>query len=291
MAQGSYYVPEKSSLPIVNALGMFFFGLGSIEVMTSLHTGMILLGIGSLILVVNMVMWFCAIIRENQTGKHDVQMYQTYVWGMFWFLVAQAFFVLLFLGAMFYIRTFTLNWLAGHGPYEYQLTHLLMWPDFHYHWPLLQNPNPTEFIGPRAAAPINVLSIMSLIPMALAAIFVYTAQESVKVTKRARLIWSLAIVNLAGIVFGIIHGYGMYVAIVYYRITLVSGIYGSLFFMVNFVLWLNLLVALIFSIVVMVRAMRGHFNSQNDFSINAAAWLWYFLLGAWLLIFLYVYLF
>lgn len=282
---GSYYVPHKSSLPIVNAIGMFFFGLGSVEVMTSPREGMILIGIGTIIIFVNLCVWFAEIIRESQAGLHDAQMNRTYRWGMFWFLFAQAFLLLTFLGAMGFIRIFSLPGMAGIGPYPMQLTHLLMWPNFVDNWPLLVNPNPQEFPGPLSGPPINWFSSLAALPLLITAVLMAVAQKSILAGKQMRLVACLVLVCIAGLIFAVMHAYTVYTALVYAKIILSSGIYGTLFFTINFVLALNLVVALIFSLVVMVRAMLGHFTVGKDFSIEASAWLWYFLLAAWIIVF------
>ncbi|MBL4647791.1 MAG: cytochrome c oxidase subunit 3 [Gammaproteobacteria bacterium] len=286
---GSYYVPKHSALPIVSAIGLFFLGIGSIEVFESPQIAFALFGLGGVILALNLIVWFSSIIRESRTGLHDRQMNRTYYWGMFWFMIAQTFFALVFLGSMVYVRAFVIPGLGGEGSEAFRLTHLLLWPNFTAAWPLLTNPAAQEFVGPSSALVINIYSWISTAIMLLSGCTMWLATCALKASQKVRLSLAIGATLLCAFLFTLVHGYSIVGAIYYYKLTIFSGIYGSLFFMINVVLLLNLLVSTLFLLVVFMRSLAGHFTAENQFSVKALSWLWYFIVALWMVIFVYVY--
>tara|TARA_R110000868_G_scaffold69261_1_gene204186 strand:- start:61568 stop:62449 length:882 start_codon:yes stop_codon:yes gene_type:complete len=289
--EGSYHVPKSSAIPIISAIGLFFFGLGSIDIFDDPKHGIIYMSIGAVILVLNMIVWFRTAMKESRDGLHDAQMQRTYQWGMIWYFVAQSAFALAFLGGMAYIRIFTVPWLGGHGPSEFQLTHLLIWPDFQGVWPVLVNPANHEFVGAKAALDPWTFPLICTITMLISIISMVWARVSYSKQQKWGLVGGLAVTFVAAIFFAVVHVFGLLHAIYYYKLTLASGIYGSLFFMINITFCLNLLIGTIFLAVVLYRALLGRFSLANQFSVRAVSEVWYFVAILWIVIFLYVYLF
>ena len=87
--------------------------------------------------------WFGTVIRENQAGLYDnKQLDRSFRWGMCWFIFSEVMFFGAFFGALFYARVWSVPWLGGEG--SGALSHILLWPNFNAHWPLLQNPDPHQ---------------------------------------------------------------------------------------------------------------------------------------------------
>ena len=68
-----------------------------------------------------------------------------------------------------------------------------------------------------------------------------------------------------------------------------SGIYGSTFFMLTGFHGLHVSIGVIMLLVMLVRAIKGHFTAKNHFAFEAAAWYWHFVDVVWLGLFIFVY--
>ncbi|EJR8320690.1 cytochrome c oxidase subunit 3, partial [Escherichia coli] len=72
-------------------------------------------------------------------------------------------------------------------------------------------------------------------------------------------------------------------------LTLGSGIYGATFFMLTGFHGAHVTLGTIILIVMLVRIMRGHFDADQHFGFEAAAWYWHFVDVVWLGLFVFVY--
>ena len=72
-------------------------------------------------------------------------------------------------------------------------------------------------------------------------------------------------------------------------LTLGTGIYGSTFFMLTGFHGLHVTIGAIMLTVVLLRTLRGHFDSKHHFAFEAAAWYWHFVDVVWLGLFVFVY--
>jgi cytochrome c oxidase subunit 3 len=68
-----------------------------------------------------------------------------------------------------------------------------------------------------------------------------------------------------------------------------SGIYGSTFFMLTGFHGLHVTLGTIMLIVILMRAIRGHFKKDRHFGFEAVAWYWHFVDVVWLGLFIVVY--
>ena len=73
-------------------------------------------------------------------------------------------------------------------------------------------------------------------------------------------------------------------------LTLGSGVYGSTFFMLTGFHGFHVCVGAIILSVVLFRSWKGHFQPENHFAFEAAAWYWHFVDVVWLGLFVFVYL-
>ncbi|HLI08917.1 MAG TPA: heme-copper oxidase subunit III [Ktedonobacteraceae bacterium] len=69
-----------------------------------------------------------------------------------------------------------------------------------------------------------------------------------------------------------------------------AAVFGSSFFTLTGFHGLHVTVGLIFLIIVLIRAMRGHFTPQKHFAVEAAEMYWHFVDGVWVVVFSTVYL-
>jgi cytochrome c oxidase subunit 3 len=72
-------------------------------------------------------------------------------------------------------------------------------------------------------------------------------------------------------------------------LTLGSGIYGATFFMLTGFHGAHVTLGTIILIVMLVRITRGHFDADQHFGFEAAAWYWHFVDVVWLGLFVFVY--
>lgn len=288
---GSYYVPAQSIWPIIGAIGLFLLGLGSINIFQEGLTGPILLISGVLILIFTLVGWMTTVVHESRSGLYDTKMNRTFRWGMMWFIFTDAMMFLAFIGALWYYRFFTIPWLAGHANIlDTGLTHLILWPNFNETWPLLKNPNPSEFVGPQQGLSgwgIPALNTLLLICSAMTLILAYIG---VKRNQQPLLISGVLVTFILGCLFLALQIVEYHIALSLYGITFSSGIYGSTVLMVIALHMLHVLVGLILLLTILTRTCLGHFNSEHYFIVQATMWFWSLITVVWVVAFLSIYL-
>ena len=64
--QEKYYIPEKSSIPIIFAVATLFVGYGAASAIVG--NGTTMLFVGMIALITTMGFWWAAVIRESQAG-------------------------------------------------------------------------------------------------------------------------------------------------------------------------------------------------------------------------------
>src|SRR3990167_1408389 len=146
-----YFIADPSYWPLMGSIGLFCTVLGLVQVLHDSVWGPFIMGVGLIFILVTMVGWFGAVIKESLAGLHSQQMDRTYRWGMLWFIVSEIFLFGIFFFALFYARVFGLVELGGDAGelakqlmfYKGGATHQYLWPNFTYTWPLLTNPNPS----------------------------------------------------------------------------------------------------------------------------------------------------
>ncbi|MDP9029481.1 MAG: cytochrome c oxidase subunit 3, partial [Pseudomonadota bacterium] len=148
----TYYVPAQSKWPIIATLGMLItvFGLATwfndLKAARPESHGPLIFFVGGLLLAYMMFGWFGAVIKESRAGLYSSQMDRSFRWGMTWFIFSEVMFFIAFFGALFYVRHMSAPWLAGEG--HKGIAHML-WPNFEFAWPLLNNPDPKIFPAPK----------------------------------------------------------------------------------------------------------------------------------------------
>ena len=148
----TYYVPEQSKWPIVATVGLGVTLYGAAAIMVNGNQGesttgsWIMFWIGALIMAYMLFGWFGSVIRESRAGLYSDQMDRSFRWGMSWFIFSEVMFFAAFFGALFYVRMFVVPWLGGEGD---KGSSNMLWEGFQASWPLVSNPNPEAYPGPK----------------------------------------------------------------------------------------------------------------------------------------------
>lgn len=292
-----YFIADPSHWPLVGSVGIFCTVLGLVQV---LHHGFIgpylmLLGIG--LILFTMVGWFSTVVHESTSGLHSEQMDRTYRWGMLWFIVSEIFLFGIFFGALFYSRVFGLVELGGNAGelarqllfYKGDATHHYIWPNFQYTWPLLTNPNPSLFAGPKEVIYTWGIPALNTALLLSSAVTVTWAHWGLKKNNRTQLIVGLILTILLGAIFEGFQAYEYTEAYTEFNLTLASGIYGTTFFTLTGLHAMHVSVGVIMLTVILIRCLKGHFLPEHHFAFEAVSWYWHFVDVVWLFLFIFVY--
>ena len=285
-AETNYYVPHGSHWPIVGSIAVCSLMVGFSNFLNGADWGKWLMIVGGLILLVMLFGWFGAVIRESESGTYNKQVDVSFRWGMFWFIFSEVMFFAAFFGALFYTRIYALPWLGGEGAGVQ--TNNYLWPGFEAIWP--QSANGPAAIGgefkPMAAWGLPAINTAILLTSGMT---VTWAHHALKANHRAQLIIGLFLTVALGTIFMVCQALEYYEAYHHLGLTLGSGVYGSTFFMLTGFHGMHVTIGAIILAVILVRCIFGHFNPQQYFAFEAAAWYWHFVDVVWLGLFIFVY--
>jgi len=285
---GTYYIPKPSQWPLIASIGLtstlvgagawlhvdwygpylFFFGLGIIAFML---TG-----------------WFGQVIYENQKGRYDAQVDRSFRWAMCWFIFSEVCFFGAFFGALFFSRYWSIPLLGGEIP-AHPATHATLWPGFHSTWPLLSNPDNNTFVGAHEAMGAWGLAAINTIILLTSGVTITWAHWALKYNKRLQLNIGLACTISLGLIFLCLQTYEYTEAYTEMNLTLNSGIYGTTFFMLTGFHGLHVTIGTIMLMIILRRAVKGHFTPEHHFAFEGVAWYWHFVDVVWLFLFIFVY--
>lgn len=297
MAESSnkYYVPDSSPWPLSGSIGLFMIALGAgnfIQQSTDFGQNVLkhegtgagwLLLAGALWLIATLFFWWRDTIKESISGLHEGRLSGSYRQGMIWFIFSEVMFFAAFFGALFYARWLIVPWLGGEG--SNAMTHEVLWPEFQGMWPLTTTPDgrTTQAMGAWGLPAINTAILLT------SSITLTIAHHALIAGERGKLILFQAATVLLGIIFlGLqveeyIHAYNDL------GLTLESGIYGSLFFLLTGFHGMHVTLGTIMLLIMFLRILKGHFSKDNHFAYEAAAWYWHFVDVVWLFLFVCVY--
>jgi len=282
-----YYVPAQSHWPIVGSFGLFFTVLGIVNILHSHLYGWAIFLSGSFILVFMMFGWFSSVISESEQGLYNEQLDRSFRWGMVWFIFSEVMFFGGFFGALFYTRLLAVPWLGGIG--AKLETHRMLWENFQAVWPVLQNPDPNQFIGPKESMGATGIPAMNTLILLCSGATITWAHAALKNNHRRSLLIGLLATIILGSLFICLQAYEYHHAYTELGLTLDSGIYGTTLFMLTGFHGAHVSIGTIMLIVIGVRCAKGHFTPEKHFGFEATAWYWHFVDVVWLLLFLFVY--
>ena len=295
-----YYVPDQSKFPFFASVGLAIFILGLGNVLNDLKAkqGATTAGwmalVGFLILGTVLFNWFATQIRENHEGLPGAQLKRSYVLGMYWFIFSEVMFFCAFFGSLFYVRNFSVDWLAGGG--DKGVSHIL-WQNFQGAWPVVSNPNPEIFANPHESMAwkgwseaAHYLPLWNTILLLTSSFTVHIAHNALKANNRKGLTLWLAITVLLGIAFLFLQIKEYSEAYHELGLTLNSGIYGSTFFLLTGFHGFHVTLGAFMLSVMWFRVLKGHFKPEDHFGFEAASWYWHFVDVVWVGLFIFVYL-
>lgn len=287
---GDYFIPEPSKWPLVGTIALTTTVIGAVNTIHSMNEGgsmSILLPIGLLLIAYLFFGWFGAVIDESMGGKYNQQVDRSFRIGMLWFIFSEVMFFAAFFGALFYARVFVLSWLGGGGNNE--MTGELLWPGFEAVWPILTNPDNAVFTGPEKAMGAMGLPAINTAILLLSSVTVTIAHHGLRQNHRKPLIIWLAITVALGVAFLTLQVVEYVHAYRDMGLTMDSGIYGSTFFLLTGFHGAHVTLGTTMLLVMLIRAIKGHFTADNHFAFEAVAWYWHFVDVVWLGLFIFVY--
>ena len=283
-SENAYYVPHDAKWPIVGSVGLFLFLGGFAGQLNGSSMATNIMIVGFLVLVYMMFGWFGEVIDESESGKYRKIEAVSFRMGMVWFIFSEVMFFAAFFGALFYVRVYSVPWLAGDGTGA--ATNEFLWSGFEAMWPT-NGPADVggeyEKMGAWGLPAINTLILLT------SGVTCTWAHWGLVANKRKQLIIGLAATVLLGFIFVGLqaleysHGYNEL------NLTMGSGVYGSTFYMLTGFHGFHVTVGAIMLLVMLVRSMKGHFTPENHFAFEAAAWYWHFVDVVWLGLFIFVY--
>jgi len=287
-----YYVPAQSKWPIIATVALLttVFGLGTwfndLKAERAESHGPLIFFVGALLIAYMLFGWFGAVVREGRAGLYSPQMDRSFRWGMMWFIFSEVMFFLAFFGALFYIRYWVGPWLGGDG--DKGISNML-WPNFEYTWPLLNNPDPQLYPAPEGTISAWGLPLVNTILLVSSSFTLTFAHHALRKGNRKHLKLGLGVTVLLGASFLALQVEEYMHAYTELGLTLGSGIYGATFFMLTGFHGAHVTIGAIMLSVMLARTFRNHFTPDQHFGFEAAAWYWHFVDVVWIGLFIFVY--
>jgi cytochrome c oxidase subunit III len=238
--------------------------------------------------------WFTLQASESESGTYNTQVGISFRMGMMWFIFSEVMFFAVFFGTLWYTRNLSVPWLGGEGARA--ATKELLWPSFEAVWPtngpshlggkIVDGKTNGEF-EPMGAFGLPLLNTLLLLSSGVTCTW---AHHGLLAKNRDQLIKGLIATVTLGFLFVLCQATEYHEAYTDMGLTLGSGIYGSTFFMLTGFHGFHVCVGAIILSVVLFRSWKGHFQPENHFAFEAAAWYWHFVDVVWLGLFIFVYI-
>ncbi len=289
----AYFIPEPSRWPVVGSIALFIAFIGGGFMLNGSGFGSFILGLGVGAIIYMFCGWFADVIGESGAGHYNRQVDNSFRWGMSWFIFSEVMFFAAFFGALFYVRQYSVPWLGGEATGF--VTHNFLWPDFQAAWPLLATPDmslenvATTYTAIKQVIPAWGIPALNTIILLSSGATVTFAHWALKRGNRKGLCGWLAATVALGALFVGFQGWEYAHAYHELDLTLNSGVYGSTFFMLTGFHGFHVTMGAIMLLVILIRAIRGHFSAENHFAFEAVAWYWHFVDVVWLGLFIFVY--
>lgn len=281
-----YFLPSPSHWPVVGCAGLFMLFCGAANWLHYAWFGPYLFFLGLLVIGLMFCGWFGTVIHENRRGLYSENVDRSFRWGMTWFIFSEVLFFACFFGALFFTRLWVVPELGGA---VHPITHVLLWPDFTAEWPLFRNPDNHQYTAPLSLGNTWGIPALNTLLLLSSGVTITVAHHGLLAQNRRRLVLGLAATIALGITFLGCQANEYYQAYSLHGLTLNSGAYGSLFFILTGFHGAHVTIGTTMLIVILGRSLLGHFSPDNHFGFVAAAWYWHFVDVVWLLLFVFVY--
>jgi len=256
-SHSAYFIPEPSRWPVVGSIALFLAFAGAAFMLNGASPGDVVFIIGMLVLV-----------------------YMFYGWFEVMFFAA-------FFGALYYARVYSVPWLGGSG--TGLATNEFLWSQFEASWPMQVIPDPAKYLQYKEVVPAWDVPAVNTLILLSSGVTVTFAHWALKKGQRQALCWWLAATVALGFYFVYLQA-GEY-AHAYHDLdlTMNSGIYGSTFYMLTGFHGFHVTMGATMLLLILLRAMKGHFTEENHFAFEGVAWYWHFVDVVWLGLFIFVY--
>lgn len=284
-SQDHYYVPHGTHWPIIGSIGLTTTFVGFANYLHGSELTVMFVGLA--IIIFMMYGWFGQVIDESLSGLYSKQVDISFRWGMGWFIFSEVMFFAAFFGALYYARAFSIPWLGGASNND--ATAQYLWPDFEAAWPLIQVPLAEKFsIAKQAMGPWGLPAINTVI-LLTSGLTVTFAHWALKRNDQIKLVYWLFATVVLGFLFVGLQAWEYGYAYKELNLRMDSGIYGSIFYMLTGFHGFHVTMGATMLLIIMIRAMKGHFSAENHFAFEAVAWYWHFVDVVWLGLFVVVY--
>lgn len=273
-----YFVPDPSYFPLVGSLALLLLAGGAVLTFNSIASGGLLLAAGFAVMVYMLFGWFGRVIGESEGGSYNSQVDRSFRWAMAWFIFSEVMFFAAFFGALFYIRVLSVPEIASPDQ-------AALWDGFKNVWPTA-GPAAKDAFTPMHAWGIPAINTLLLLS---SGVTVTWAHWGLIANKRQQLITGLALTVALGLLFISLQAYEYAEAYSHMNLKMTTGVYGSTFYMLTGFHGFHVTLGATMLIVILVRAMKGHFTAERHFAFEAVAWYWHFVNVVWLGLFVVVY--
>ncbi|MBN9510507.1 MAG: cytochrome c oxidase subunit 3 [Alphaproteobacteria bacterium] len=256
-----YHLVDPSPWPIVGAVAGGLIVLG---IVFSAHYGGFgywVLGLGVLLVLAVMFLWWRDVISESRTpGLHTPIVRLGLRYGMTLFISSEVMFFVAFFWAWFNFALYPEH-VAGNASGVWPPAGTLTFDPFHIPF-------------------LNTLILL------LSGTTITWAHHSLLEGNRRGLIVGLGLTILLGLSFTCFQAYEYSSAPFHF---VGGGIYPSVFFLATGFHGFHVIVGTCFLIVCFFRARAGQFTPERHFGFEAAAWYWHFVDVVWLFLFVCIY--
>jgi len=166
---------------------------------------------------------------------------------------------------------------------------MMNWPGFNAVWPLLANPDPSQFTAPHSVMETWGIPAINTTILLSSGVTITIAHFGLVKGRRLQALIAQGLTALLGIIFLFMQVSEYTIAYTEKGLTLGSGIFGTTFFMLTGFHCLHVTLGTIMLIVIFVRIYKHHFTEHNHFAFEAVSWYWHFVDVVWLFLFIFVY--
>ncbi len=284
-SEGTYYIPQSTHWPIIGSIGLITTVVGFANYLHG--SEMTVMFVGLAIVIFMMYGWFGQVVDESLAGLYNEQVDRSFRWGMSWFIFSEVMFFGAFFGALYYARALSVPWLGGASNND--ATAWLLWPNFEAAWPLMALPAADKFSVAKEAMGAWGLPAINTAILLTSGLTLTFAHWAIKKHDQVKVVYWLFATVVLGFSFVGLQAWEYSHAYSELNLRMDSGIYGSTFYMLTGFHGFHVTMGATMLLIMMIRAMKGHFNGKNHFAFEAVAWYWHFVDVVWLGLFVFVY--
>jgi cytochrome c oxidase subunit 3 len=281
-----YHLVNPSPWPAVGSLAAFVMAVGAIVGMQSMGgkpglfglKGWSMFFLGTMLVLFTMFMWWRDVIKEAHGGDHTPVVRLHLRYGMILFIASEVMFFVAWFWAYFDAALFPgpVHTLQNSSEVIGMIDRTALTGG---KWPPIPSENFTGTFDPWGLPLVNTLVLL------LSGTTVTWAHHALLHDDRKGLIWGLFLTVVLGLLFTALQAYEYGHAAFNFS----GHIYGATFYMATGFHGAHVIIGTIFLAVCLVRAMKGHFSSNQHFGFEAAAWYWHFVDVVWLFLFAAIY--